>query len=291
MKEDLAEALIELYRKAATELPRDVLAALEGALAREEPGSLGHYALSIMLENARLASHQKKPICQDTGTPVFYVTLPKTVEEEEIRQTILEATRKATKEVPLRANSIDPITGKNTWDNVGRERPQIYFETARTSDEIRFDLLLKGGGSENIGQMYFLPDEELDAGRDLEGIRRCVLDATFKAQGKGCPPYILSACVGGPRDAVARVAKKGFLRPLGQKSEQPELARLEERLLREINELGIGPGGLGGKTTALAVHLSAIHRHPASFFVDVSFGCWALRRASLRFSNGEAIYE
>ena len=291
MKRNSVDVLIELYRKAATQLPQDVLAALEAALKREEPGSLGLNALTTILENAHLASRQKKPLCQDTGTPVFYVSLPKTVHEDEIRQTIIEATRKATKEVPLRANAVDPITGENTWNNVGQDRPQIYFETGAESKEIRFDLLLKGGGSENVGRMYFLPSEELAAGRDLEGIRRCILDATFKAQGKGCPPYIVSACVGGPRDAVARAAKKGLLRPLGQKSERPKLARLEERLLREINELGIGPAGLGGKTTALAVHLSAIHRHPASFFVDVSFGCWALRRASLRFFNGEAIYE
>ncbi|KPJ62449.1 MAG: hypothetical protein AMS15_03955 [Planctomycetes bacterium DG_23] len=291
MKNALVDALVDLFRKAATQLPQDVLAALEAALKEEEPGSLGRDALFTILENVRLASRQKKPICQDTGTPVFYISRPKTMDEDEIRQTILEATRKATKEVPLRANAVDPVSGENTWDNVGVGRPQIYFETDAEKSEIRFDLLLKGGGSENIGQMYFLPDEELGAQRNLEGIRRCVLDAVFKAQGKGCPPYIVSACVGGPRDAVARVAKKGFLRPLGQKSERSELVQLEERLLREINELGIGPAGLGGKTTALAVHLSAIHRHPASFFVDVSFGCWALRRASLRFSKGEAVYE
>jgi fumarate hydratase class I len=142
---------------------------------------------------------------------------------------------------------------------------------------------MKGGGSENMSRQYSLPDASIGAGRDLEGVRRCVLDAVQKAQGYGCAPGILGVCVGGDRACGFEEAKHQLLRRLGDKNPDPELASLEERILEEANSLGIGPMGLGGKTTLLGVKLGSRPRVPASFFVTVAYLCWAARRQTVRF--------
>jgi fumarate hydratase class I len=141
--------------------------------------------------------------------------------------------------------------------------------------------MLKGAGSENAGQMYKLPLAEINAQRDLEGVRRCVLDAVQKAQGRGCPPYIIGVGIGATKDQVTRLAKEQLIRKLTDVNKAGELAELEQQLLGDINSLGIGPMGLGGKATALGVKIGVNHRHPASYFVDVSVGCWAMRRGRL----------
>ena len=140
---------------------------------------------------------------------------------------------------------------------------------------------MKGGGSENVGQLYKLPVEDLQAQRDLQGVRRCVLDAIQKAQGRGCPPYIIGVGIGAAKDQVTRLAKDQLMRRLTDSNKVDELARLEGVLLEDINGLGIGPQGLGGRTTALGVKIGVNHRHPASYFVDVSVRCWANRRGRL----------
>ena len=152
-------------------------------------------------------------------------------------------------------------------------KPQSYFEAS--------DLIMKGGGSENVSKIYFLPDKELGADRDLRGVEKCIIDAVFKAQGKGCPPYIIGVALGGTLEAVAYLSKKQLLRNIQDNNEDKELDIFEKEVLENINKLNIGPLGLGGKTTALAVKINSSYRHPASFFVGVSFGCWCLRRQSL----------
>ena len=190
----------------------------------------------------------------------------------------------------MRPNAVDVLTGLNTGDGVGDGVPVVYFQEWQ-EDYSLIDLVLKGGGSENIGASYKLPDSSLSAQRDINGVRRVVLDAVFRAQGRGCPPYIVAVGVGGTKDDAAVLAKRQLLRKVTDKNEIRQLAGFEARLLDQINQLGIGPAGLSGRATAMAVKVGVHARHPATFFVDVAFGCWAHRRRRLRFRRGEAVYE
>ena len=276
----LRERIVKLYREAATSLPQDVENALEHAYEAEKGGSIGKIALSAVLENIRIARDTERPLCQDTGVPIFFVRIPKGQSHLELKDTIVEATRIATKEVPLRPNAVDIISDKNSGDNTGIGFPIIYFEESHDST-FRIELMLKGSGCENVSQLYKLPFEELRAERDFDGVRRCGLDAVYKAQGRACPPYIIGIGIGASRDQVTRLAKDQLLRRIEDTNNIEVLSGLEERILKEINQLGIGPLGLGGKTTALGIKIGVNHRHPASYFVDVSICCWANRRASL----------
>jgi fumarate hydratase class I len=276
----LRDGIVELYKKVATSLPPDIEEAVRTAHARESDGSTAASTLSIIVENIRSARETFRPLCQDTGVPVFYVKVPVGLSHNDLRSTILEATREATQKVPLRPNAVDVITEKNSGDNTGEGFPVMYFEET-SGGTLTISLMLKGAGSENAGQMYKLPLPEINAQRDLQGVRRCVLDAVQKAQGKGCPPYIIGVGIGATKDQVTRLAKEQLMRKLNEPNKIPELAALEEQLLADINSLGIGPMGLGGKTTALGVKIGVNHRHPASYFVDVSVGCWAMRRGRL----------
>lgn len=276
----LRDGIVELYRKVATSLPPDVEDALKLAYAAEKKGSNAKQALQIILENIRMARETARPICQDTGVPVFYINTPGGLSQLALENTIIDATRIATAKIPLRPNAVDIITDKNSGDNTGIGFPVIYFKEIMGST-LTIDLMLKGSGCENAGQTYKLPIEELNADRDLDGVRRCVLDAVHKAQGRGCPPYTIGVGIGASKDQVARLAKAQLMRKLQDVNESPALADLEKRLVREINSLGIGPLGFGGKTTALGVKIGINHRHPASYFVEVSISCWANRRGRL----------
>lgn len=246
----------------------------------EDEGSQAKESMTIILESIRLSRQTSRPICQDTGMPVFFVKIPKGLSHKDIKETILEALRLATAKVPLRPNAVDVITEKNTGDNTGIGFPTIYFEESEDTSLI-IDLMLKGSGCENQGNTYKLPDPKLNAERDLEGIRKCVLDAVQRAQGKGCPPYTVGVGIGGSKDQVAKLAKEQLLRKLPDKNSYDSLRSLEEKLLREINLLGIGPLGLGGVSTSIGVKIGVNHRHPASYFVDISIACWANRRGRL----------
>jgi fumarate hydratase class I len=276
----LRDGIVELYRKVASSLPPDVEEAVKGALAHEAEGSGAAATLSVILENVKRARDTFRPLCQDTGVPVFYVKVPFGLSQKELKNTIMEATREATQKVPLRPNAVDIITEKNSGDNTGEGFPVIYFEET-SGGALIIDLMLKGAGCENAGQTYKLPVEELAAQRDLEGVRKCVLDTVQKAQGRACPPYILGVGIGATKDQVARLAKEQLMRKLTDSAATGEIAALERQLVSDINELGIGPMGLGGRTTAMSVKIAVNHRHPASYFVDISVGCWAMRRGRL----------
>lgn len=276
----LRDGIVELYRKVATSLPPDVEEAIRQALQREAEDTTAAQSLRVIAENIRLARETARPICQDTGVPVFSVKVPLGLSQTEMKNTILEATRLATRKVPLRPNAVDVVTEQNSGDNTGDGYPIIHLEeTASTT--LTIDLMLKGAGCENAGQTYRLPDAGLAAQRDLDGVRKCVLDAVQKAQGRGCPPYIIGVGIGAAKDQVTRLAKDQLFRRITDTNKVEELAGLERRVLEEINQLGIGPMGLGGQTTALAVKIGANHRHPGSYFVDVSVSCWATRRGRL----------
>lgn len=284
--EDAAETLARLIRDTSTSLPEDVEAAIAAARDREEPGSGARLVLETILENCALARRRATPLCQDTGTLAFYVD--ERLRGVATRQAIEEAVRKATAAGWLRRNCIDSVDGASHDDNVADGAPVVhYVEPTRSSPAApSVSLSMKGGGSENMSRQYSLPDAALGAGRDLAGARKCILDAVAKAQGYGCAPGILGVCIGGDRATAYETAKEQLLRPLGDESPDPRLAALEKTLLEEANSLGIGPMGLGGKTTLLGVKIAARPRVPASFFVTVAYMCWACRRRTVEFTAG-----
>ncbi|UCD57895.1 MAG: fumarate hydratase [Candidatus Hydrogenedentota bacterium] len=280
----LVSEITDLYRRMATVLSTDVYDGLVKARASEKKGSPAHVAISTIIENVGLAKSDSKPICQDTGYPVFFVTLPQNVSIPRVRAAIIEATRIATAEIPLRPNAVDSVTGKNSGDNTGTLWPLIYFD-GWEKEQVLIRAMLKGGGSENCGATYKLPDARLGAARNLEGARKAVLDAVHAAQGRACPPYVLGVALGGSKDGAARLSKEQLLRQLDDMNPTPELAQLEQRLIEETNSLGIGPIGIGGKTCVMAVKVGAAHRHAASYFVDVAFCCWADRKGTLEYDG------
>lgn len=274
--------IVGLYRQMATELSEDVYQSLLKIRDLEVDGSPGQLALLTIIENVDLARTESKPMCQDTGYPVFFVTLPENISIHKIRDAIIEATQVATAEIPLRPNAVDSVTGKNSGDNTGVFWPLIYFD-GWEKEHTLIRAMLKGGGSENCGAIYKLPDVRLGAGRDLNGVRKVVLDAVHAAQGRACPPYVIGVGIGGSKDSTAKLSKEQLLRRLDDMSPLPELAELEHKLVEEANSLGIGPIGVGGKTCVMGVKIAAAHRHAASYFVDVAFCCWADRKGTLEY--------
>lgn len=282
MKSVWEKNLLELIRRTATDLPRDVEAALRQALKREQTGSSAAWTLAGILENTARARRQSSPICQDTGTLMFDCSVPVGFDTNMLRACARTAVSRATRKGYLRQNTIDAVTGASYETNVAHGSPVFHFrQGARKTIDVR--LMLKGGGCENVGRQYSLPDATLAAGRDLDGVRRCVLDAVYQAQGKGCAPGVLGVCIGGDRASGYAHAKAQFFRKLQDRARMKTLAALEERLYREIQTLGIGPMGLGGMTTVLGVKLGALSRLPASYFVTVSYMCWAFRRRGALF--------
>ena len=287
---DLTEQFLELVRLTATSLPPDVEKSLREAYAEEEEGSAAKGALDTILKNVEMAREQSTPICQDTGTPLFYVHYPEGWSTRKLREQIRSAVAQATAKAYLRPNAVNSITGKNTGDNLGDEHyPTIHFEEV-DGDDLFVELMLKGGGCENVGAQYKLPDSKFSAGRDLDGVRKVVLDAVYQAQGKGCAPGILGVAIGGDRGSSFLASKEALLRDLDDRNEDPALAEFEETVMEQANELGIGPMGFGGKTTVLGVKAKAAHRLPASYFVSVSYMCWAYRRRTMTVSGDEVIY-
>jgi fumarate hydratase class I len=286
----LVATFTELIRRAATSMPPDILAAIEVARDREAEGSVARETLGVLLENSRIAAATSRPVCQDTGMPLFEVAVPRGVSIRAIENAAAKATEVATATGYLRPNSVDTLSGKNTGNAPGRGMPIVHVHEHSRSG-LKADLILKGGGCENVGAQYSLPNSELGADRDLDGVKRIVLDAVFQAQGKGCSPGILGVCMGGDRASGMGEAKRQLFRKLGDRSPEPALAAAEEELLEKGNLLGIGPMGFGGKTTLLGVKMSHLARLPASYFVSVSYMCWATRRASVEVSpSGKAVY-
>jgi len=288
---EIIEYILELVRLAATDLPPDVEISLRQAVEQEEPGSAARGALETILQNVALSRANSTPICQDTGTPIFYVQHPEGWSTRKMRQQIEAAVAEATQRAYLRPNSVDSLTGNNTGNNLGGQHfPTIHFEEVE-DDTLTVDLILKGGGCENVGAQYSLPNTSLGAGRDLAGVRKVVLDAVHKAQGKGCAPGILGVAIGGDRGSSYLASKEVLVRQMDEPSPDPELAALEERLTAESNQLGIGPMGFGGKTTVLSTKITSLNRLPASYFVSVSYMCWAYRRRRMTLQGDQVSYQ
>lgn len=291
---ELTQAILELIRRTTSRLPADVIAALVAGRNAEEASSRGANTLDTMLENIVLADNHGAPLCQDTGTVIFWVLHPLGVSQRRLKVQIREAVAEATRRSWLRPNCVEALSGKNPGNNLdpfGETHPVIHFEEwDRREIEIR--IMLKGGGCENVGAQYRLPDAAIGAGRDIKGVRKCIIDAVVKAQGQGCSPGILGVCIGGDRVVGYERSKELLLRRLDEPNADPTLAAFERELLADINSLGIGPMGYGGRTTLLGLFVEELWRHPASFFVSISYMCWSSRRMKLRIeSNGQAAFE
>lgn len=286
----LGDSLLELIRRTSAEIPDDVHAATLASLEREKQGSIAASAMQIIERNIELAKRKSQPICQDTGSIIFYVECPVGYDQITFEETAKNAVKLATKKGFLRQNSVDSLTGKNDGTNVGPGSPTVHFHQHR-SPELTVKLILKGGGCENVGAQYSLPVERLNANRDLDGCRKSILDAVLQAQGKGCGPGILGVCIGGDRATGYEFSKQQFLRKLDDRNPVPELDALEQDVLNTANELGIGPMGFGGKTTLLGVKICAANRLPASYFVSVSYMCWAYRRQGVTLKPSGEIAE
>jgi len=268
----LFESVLELIRRTSTQLPQDVVRAVTGARQQEAPGSNADVALDVIGCNIRLAGDSSLPLCQDTGTILFYVHTPVGYDQLEFEDTATEAVRAATKKGYLRQNSVDSVTG----DNTGPGSPVFHFHQWK-KPYVEVKLMLKGGGCENMNAQYSLPDPNL-GGRDLAGVENAILECILTAQGQGCGPGILGVCIGGDRGTGYMFAKEQLLRMLDDTNDDPVLSELEERVVAKANQSGIGPMGFGGKTTLLACKIGKQNRLPASFFVSIAYMCWAYRR-------------
>lgn len=294
---NLTEHILELIRRTSTDLPEDVVLTIKQAHDNEEGGSAAEKALDAILKNIEMARENSTPICQDTGTPIFHVQMPFGYSMSDISEQIRKATATATDLSYLRPNAVDSVTGENSGNNIGMDFPSIFFHEKPlldegTGDEImQIDLMLKGGGCENVGVQYSLPMGEINANRDFAGIRKVVLHAVHQAQGLGCAPGVIGVGIGGDRGSSMLLAKKQLFRKLGDENPRAELAELESDLLAKTNLLKIGPMGFGGKTTTLAVKAGAAHRIPASFFVSIAYMCWADRRRGLFYENGKVTFD
>ena len=267
-----------LIKQAVIYLPEDVKQALQKAYA-EETNATAKTQLKAILRNIALAEEHQAPICQDTGTLTFYVKAGARVKHlDKVGEAIVNATRKATKEIPLRPNAVDPFTQKNSGDNTGRFTPPVHWEIV-AGDSLELTVMPKGGGSENVSATKMLLPSE-----GITGLKKFVVDAVINAGAQPCPPTILGVAVGGGADVALSLAKKALLKPLNEVNADADIAELEAELLEAVNMTGIGPMGLGGKTTVLGVHVDYAHRHPASFPAAVAFNCWAARRASARIA-------
>jgi len=276
---------VKLLQQAVTQLPQDVKEALHKAY-NQETNEIGKAQLKAILDNVELAEKTCAPMCQDTGVIIFHVKAGSKVDGlDKIETALRNATLRATKEIPLRPNAVDPFTQKNTGNNTGRFIPYIHWEIV-PGDTLEITVMPKGGGSENVSALAML-----SPGQGINGLKKFVVDTVIKAGAKPCPPTVLGVAVGGGAEIAMNLAKAALLKPLNQPNPDPELAKLEQELREAANSTGIGPMGLGGKTTVLDVKLDYAYRHPASYPVAVVVQCWAARRATARIhSDGTAEY-
>lgn len=275
LSEPVEDIVVNLLRLANTKLPADVGWALEAA-AGWETNEVAYTQLGAIMENVKKAEHLGLPMCQDTGIPVFYV---RGRFDSSIAGEIARGVERATKAIPLRPNTVDPLTRENHGDNLGEGMPIIYY-IPTDDDFTEITVLPKGAGSENMTRLAMLNPAD-----GVEGIRRFVIDAVLDAGGRPCPPSIVGIGIGGTSDRCVEMAKEALLVPLDEENSDPALRKMEEDLFVSLNGSGLGPMGLGGSTTVLGVKVRKCSCHTASLPVAVNIGCWATRRASARITD------
>jgi len=274
------DSMLELIIQTSTNLPPDVRQAMAWALKTEAPATQAGQALAIIGQNIDMAYEDEGPICQDTGMLTFEIKTPPGANQIAMRKQILDAVAEATKRGKLRPNSVDSLTGKNSGNNLGPGTPIVHFEQWEEPD-IEVRLILKGGGCENMNAQYSVPctlDHLGRADRDLEGAKKCILHAVWKAQGHGCAPGAIGVCIGADRANGYHLAKLQLFRPLDDVNPNPRLAALEKEIMEEANKLGVGAMGFGGQVSLIGCKITAANRLPACFFVSVAYDCWAFRR-------------
>jgi fumarate hydratase subunit alpha len=281
-KKNIEEILIEAIEKAETELPKDVIRALKKATNTEK--GLARIQMEAILENVKIASKEGIPMCQDTGIMSFYVQAGTEFKYiSDLKKMLGKAVKRATKEIPLRPNTINPFTGENSGDNLGRNIPYINWDMVK-GNECTIHILPKGGGSENMSALWMLnPGEGSNKAKEL------ILEHIINAGGKPCPPTIAGIGIGGGADICMQLAKKALLRKIGERHREKKVAEMEKELIELINKTGVGPMGMGGKTTVLDVHIEYAYRHPASFPVGLTLQCWANRRKAIKFEKNGII--
>lgn len=278
--EKFQESMYKLIVETSTNLPKDVRRAVQKAKEKESAGTRAAMSLATITDNISMADEHISPICQDTGLPTFKIKTPVGVNQIELKDAIEKAIVRATKEAKLRPNSVDSLTGDNSGDNLGNGLPVVKFEQWE-KDYIDVRLILKGGGCENKNIQYSLPCELEGlgrAGRDLDGIRKCILHSVYQAQGQGCSAGFIGVGIGGDRSSGYELAKDQLFRTVDDVNPNEDLRKLEEYIMKNANKLGIGTMGFGGETTLLGCKIGVMNRIPASFFVSVAYNCWAFRR-------------
>lgn len=255
------------------ELGEDVISAFRKAKEVEE-SPVGREILEQLIENATIAREEKIAICQDTGFAVCFVEIGDEVKVSggNLLEAINEGVRQGYEEGYLRKSICHPFTRKNTGDNT----PAIVHLDMVLGDQLKIVVAPKGGGSENMSRVTMLKPSD-----GIEGIKRFVVERVRESGANPCPPLVIGVGIGGTFEMAALIAKKALLRPVGSKNPDPELVSLEEELLLEINNLGVGPQGLGGRTTALAVHVNMHPCHIASLPVAVNINCHASRHKEI----------
>ncbi len=286
--EDLETQLVKSIEKTVTTLPENTLNALKESKYKEEGGS--EVQINNMIKSINISRSKKVPICQDTGTPTFFVEIgsnfPNLQKIGEIKPIIQKAVQKATKKVPLRPNSVDPITNENSGDNTGKNIPYVHWEITN-SENIQINFLPKGGGSENMSQLKML-----NPSKTIEDVKKSVLDKIASMGGKPCPPTVIGIGLGGGADIAMNLAKKSLLRPIGKHHKETRIEKIEKEIKEKANELGVGPMGVGGKTTVLDIKLEYANRHPASLPLGIIVQCWCNRRGSIAIEpDGRVVIE
>lgn len=281
LPESVDDVVVKLLRLANTRLSHDIGWALEAG-AGWETSEIAYSQLGAIMDNVKKAEYLGRPMCQDTGIPIFYVSGKF---DSSISGFIAEGVRKATETIPLRPNTVDPLTRENQGSNLGEGMPIIHYRPT-DDDFTEISVMPKGAGSENMSKLAMLNPSD-----GIEGVKRFIIDSVLNAGGRPCPPTIVGVGIGGTADTCMEMSKEALLRPLDVENPDPVLKEMEEELFVKLNESGLGPMGLGGSTTVLGVRIKKACCHTASLPVAVNIGCWATRRATARIHpNGSVEY-